>query len=182
MLICYCVCYFFLLYRRVFNDSFAASHCPYGNMSKCRILSGERWSKRDIAWASDRSKFKDRQLQNDTETRFGYFNYRLPDVDDPDLIVWMRPGRSRPVTKLHRRIGGGLKLRKGDVLLVNVTNRFSIDPNRKTPAKHLLISNTNDLGGKNEFLPRMYIAVGGLGCIYAQHTRENPKYCAITLP
>mmetsp|Transcript_1427 Transcript_1427/g.2020 ORF Transcript_1427/g.2020 Transcript_1427/m.2020 type:complete len:482 (-) Transcript_1427:64-1509(-) len=148
----------------VFNDTFLGYYCPKNG--NCTFLEGSNWNSENIAWRTDDLKFKGRALNNETETAFGYFNYELPSIEDPDFIVWMRSGLSNRITKLYRVLEG-ISLSEGDILRINVTNIFSVDPDRYQPRKHIILSNMSQLGGQDFFLTLAYLIAGGIafaGC------------------
>jgi hypothetical protein len=117
------------------------------------------WTSKGIAWPSDVSKkFIKRDLKSG-ETNIvvqNGQNVTLPSVDDEEFIVWMRVAGLPTFKKLNRIIKQDLK--QGQVVKVNITNNYDVSSFSGT--KSLVISNTNWLGGKNDFLGYAYIGVG----------------------
>ena len=80
------------------------------------------WSKKHIAWSSDRSeRFDKAEINPSSETNVGelqeWQDITLPDTDDEDFIVWMRTGTVQDFYKLHR-IVKEKDFKKGDTLRV----------------------------------------------------------------
>ncbi|GAB5356931.1 hypothetical protein AAMO2058_000330600 [Amorphochlora amoebiformis] len=144
-----------------FNDTFSAKYCPLGDLTNCRILNGTNWNKNNIAWPEDRGKIGRRDPVTGKETTTSIFNFTLPEVDDQDFIVWIRPGLSNHITKLYRVIEHQ-SLKKGDTLLVTVNNIFSMDPSTRRPTKHVIVANMSLLGGVGFFLVLVLLGSGSL--------------------
>ncbi|KAK8524650.1 hypothetical protein V6N12_029512 [Hibiscus sabdariffa] len=115
----------------------------------------------NIAWKSDRDhKFGKNvypfNFQNGTWIGGGKLNARIPLSDQEDLIVWMRISALPSFRKLYGRIEEDLDV--GDyvvVQLMNNYNTYSFGGKKK-----LVLSTSNWLGGKNDFLGLAYVVVG----------------------
>ncbi|KAK8608198.1 hypothetical protein V6N13_023628 [Hibiscus sabdariffa] len=115
----------------------------------------------NIAWKSDRDhKFGKNvypyNFQNGTWIGGGKLNPRIPLSDQEDLIVWMRIAALPSFRKLYGRIEEDLDV--GDyvnVKLMNNYNTYSFGGKKK-----LVLSTSNWLGGKNDFLALAYVFVG----------------------
>ncbi|KAL4387097.1 hypothetical protein GQ457_09G004010 [Hibiscus cannabinus] len=115
----------------------------------------------NIAWESDRDhKFGKNvypfNFQNGTWIGGGKLNTRIPLSDQEDLIVWMRISALPSFRKLYGRIEEDLDV--GDyvvVQLMNNYNTYSFGGKKK-----LVLSTSNWLGGKNDFLGLAYVVVG----------------------
>jgi hypothetical protein len=117
------------------------------------------WTSKGIAWPSDVNKKYVKRALKDTETNIVVQNGKnvtLPDVTDEEFIVWMRVAGLPTFKKLNRIIQQDLKA--GDVVKVEIQNNYDVSAFSGT--KSLVISNTNWLGGKNDFLGYAYIGVG----------------------
>ncbi|KAK8664548.1 hypothetical protein V6N13_084332 [Hibiscus sabdariffa] len=115
----------------------------------------------NIAWKSDRDhKFGKNvypfNFQNGTWIGGGKLNTSIPLSDQEDLIVWMRISALPSFRKLYGRIEEDLD--GGDyvvVQLMNNYNTYSFGGKKK-----LVLSTSNWLGGKNDFLGLAYVVVG----------------------
>jgi len=148
----------------VFNDSIVASYCAKNKNCTRLESSNGSWNKKNIAWHSDEVKFSDRRIR-ESETNFGYFNYQLPNLTDPDLIVWMRAGNSGNISKLYRIIEKGVTLSKGDELRFTIKNQYSIDPMRLTPKKRIVISTTSAIGAKSPILATLLLGFATIALV-----------------
>ena len=105
-------------------------------------------------------------------SRVGPLGFTLPLPNDPDFAVWQRVAALPTFKKLYRVIrcvpsaasptcsDSSGQLHAGDVLQVQVSNNFDIDP--YSGQKWVVISTVSWLGGKNYFLGAAWITVGGL--------------------
>jgi len=151
-----------LVANSFFNDTLTASLCMATNTSwLCQPLVplSSNWSNNNIIWPSDTKKFIFRPLASD-QTREAYLGGEvLPEVDDPDLINWMRPAPLPNFRKLYRIING-VSLPSGSLLSVEVTNVFPVSSFSGT--KSVVLSTTSLLGGQNAFLGWAYVVVATL--------------------
>lgn len=133
----------------------------------------------DISWSSDRrSKFHNPGSWEGTihprnwtvdalqlgppEAGNGYENEHL--------IVWMRTAAFPSFRKLWARIDPGSLWSRTDVLkageyLIDVEYNYRTVLGKLRIPKTLIISNTSWMGGRNLFMPILYIVVGGLSII-----------------
>ncbi|CAN0473876.1 unnamed protein product, partial [Hapterophycus canaliculatus] len=82
----------------------------------------------------------------------------LEGVKNEHFIVWMRTSGASTFRKLYGRIDAGLAA--GDTLSFQVNNNFIVDYYDGT--KSIVVSNTNDLGGRNLYWGQSLPAVGGI--------------------
>ncbi|KAL3646664.1 hypothetical protein CASFOL_009208 [Castilleja foliolosa] len=84
-------------------------------------------------------------------------------IEQEDLIVWMRTAALPKFRKLYGRIETDLEAKeKITVTIQNNYNTYSFNGEKK-----LVISTTTWIGGKNDFLGRMYMTVGGASLCFA---------------
>ena len=76
--------------------------------------------------------------------------------EDEHFMIWMRPAAQPRFRKLFGRIN--TKLHKGDVVNLDVVNRYNTY--RFDGEKHLVLSTTSWLGGKNHIMGWLYIGIG----------------------
>ncbi|KAL3625106.1 ALA-interacting subunit 3 [Castilleja foliolosa] len=141
----------------LFNDTYAFS---LNNNQSLTI------NKRGISWKSDRDRkfgkhVYPKNFQNGNLIGGGKLDTSKPLSEQEDLIVWMRTAALPTFRKLYGKIEVDLK--NGDVIYVSLQNNYNTYSfNGK---KKLVLSTSNWLGGKNEFIGIAYITVGGL-CIF----------------
>lgn len=88
---------------------------------------------------------------------------RFADVSNEEFIVWMRTSGLPEFRKLHRIIRTDLK--KGDKLTFTINNVFPVDS--FDGGKKIVLSTTEWIGGKNQFLGWAYIVVAILCLLLA---------------
>lgn len=156
-----------LVANSFFNDDFAsATLCSAGI---CRSLDDD-WHQDGIAWESDlRKLFIPQPVDPSSMTRvsnFPYgFNFTLPNVTDPNLVVWMRPGLTSKITKFNRRI---LKtsFKTGDSVTITINNSYPISVFAGT--KSVIFQTSTFMGSHdNFFLSAFYLSVGSLCLVLA---------------
>uniref|UniRef100_A0A2N9GT83 ALA-interacting subunit n=1 Tax=Fagus sylvatica TaxID=28930 RepID=A0A2N9GT83_FAGSY len=123
-------------------------------------------NRKNIAWKSDRDyKFGKHvypfNFQNGTLIGGAKLDPSVPLSDQEDLIVWMRTAALPSFRKLYGRIEEDLDA--DDVILVNLMNNYNTYS--FGGKKKLVLSTSNWLGGKNDFLGFAYIYVGS-SCIF----------------
>jgi len=124
--------------------------------------------KNGIAWASDREKKFKNPPKDSPGIRI------IPDFEDEDFIVWMRTAGLPDFKKLYRIIDVDLE---PGVYTVNITSNFPVESfNGK---KHVVLSTTTWIGGKNPFLGYAYIVVGAIcfiqGIVFLLKHRLSPR-------
>jgi len=142
------------------------------------------WRRDIISWNADNDRFKKPPDEwAEKSTRQGYRQQKedlyLPDVTDPDFIVWMRPAALPEFRKLYRVISelpdGRTALSPGDEILVSGVNWFSVEEYGGT--KTLVFTTLTWFGGKAVSLGITYIVVGGLSLLLALilFVKEPPR-------
>ncbi|KAL8530105.1 hypothetical protein ACS0TY_007259 [Phlomoides rotata] len=126
-------------------------------------------NKKDIAWRSDRTKkfgpdVYPKNFQNGSSFIGGAkLDETKPLSEQEDLMVWMRTAALPTFRKLYGRIETDLEANeKITVTIQNNYNTYSFDGKKK-----LVISTATWIGGKNDFLGRMYMVVGGASLLLA---------------
>lgn len=143
----------------------------------CDLRPSNKCEKDGIAWASDvETKFHQdaEYLANEKYISFpnAYHNetgtettepHLIPDVNDEDLMVWMRTAAMPTFRKLLRKIEVPLK---ADVVYkVDITERYPVESFGGTKA--LVFANTAWIGGRSELLGSAYLVVGAVCAILA---------------
>ncbi|XP_042056705.1 ALA-interacting subunit 1-like [Salvia splendens] len=125
-------------------------------------------NKKDIAWSSDRThKFGaniyPKNFQNGTLIGGGKLDESIPMNQQEDLMVWMRTAALPTFRKLYGKIETDLEANeKITVTIQNNYNAYSFNGKKK-----LVVSTATWIGGKNDFIGRMYMAVGGTSLVLA---------------
>jgi len=167
-----------LIANSYFNDTFFASVCGSGTSNCNNLIVNSTWYETDIAWSSDKSaKFKlPKNVSQYDDNRYGPGGFQLPLVTDEHFIVWMRTAGLPTFKKLYARIVH-TTLHTGDSVIVNITDNFPVSS--FDGEKHVVISTTSWLGGKNNFLGLAYIIVGsvcwGLALIFFIKHSVSPR-------
>jgi hypothetical protein len=148
-----------LIAKSLFNDTFLMF---YSNDTPVVLR------KEGIAWKSDR----DKKFRNPPPDAPGI--RVIPDFEDEDFIVWMRTAGLPDFRKLHRIID--FKLPAG-TYTVQVRSRFPVAS--FSGKKHIVLSTTTWIGGRNPFLGYAYIVVGAicfvLGIVFGIKHRVAPR-------
>ncbi|KAJ4828799.1 ALA-interacting subunit 5 [Turnera subulata] len=123
-------------------------------------------SKKDIAWKSDQdhkfgSDVYPKNFQNGSLIGGAKLNSSIPLSEQLDLMVWMRTAALPNFRKLYGKIE--VDLHPDDVITVIIENNYNTYG--FGGKKKLVLSTTSWIGGKNSFLGRAYITVGGL-CLF----------------
>lgn len=120
----------------------------------------------DIAWTYDRNHLYGSQLSqnyNDIPRLRGGNTTTVPLKDDQHFMVWMRPAAAANVRKLYGVINE--KLVAGETVSIAVNNRYNTyDFNG---GKYLIFSENAWIGGKNNFLGILFIALGVMSFVIA---------------
>jgi len=148
-----------LIAKSVFNDTFLL----YNSNSTAVVT-----RKDGIAWTSDKNKkFKNPPL-NAPGIR------TIPDFQDEDFIVWMRTAGLPDFKKLYRIID--VDLEAGNYT-VKVNSYYPVESFEGK--KHVVLSTTTWIGGKNPFLGYAYIVVGAIcfvqGIIFFIKHKISPR-------
>lgn len=171
-----------LIAASYFNDMFRARLIPADGSSSVNLCNsckddsdvwfepvgpnGEpsSWQRKNIAWEIDREKYEASYPSSMTNlTKMSYTQNRtIPDIDDEDMLVWMRTAMSKNFKKLHRKItytkGGYEGLKKDDVLQIDIRTFFPTKPFHGQ--KSVVISTSSRLGGANVWFWRLYLITG----------------------
>lgn len=111
------------------------------------------WKMKGISWKTDRD-FKFKEDIKNKHVRFGEYqkrvtNISLPTLENEDLIVWMRPGSTQNIRKLHRIIKKE-SLQKGDNITVTILNYMPVD--KFNGKKKFVLATTTSFGTENKSL------------------------------
>lgn len=147
-----------LISKSVFNDTFS-------------LWNGDapiNLRKNGIAWASDREK----KFKNPPASTPGI--RVIPDFEDEDFIVWMRTAGLPDFKKLYRIIDQDIPA--GEYTVV-VTSNYPVSS--FSGKKHVVLSTTTWIGGKNPFLGYAYIVVGAVcflqGILFGLKHKISPR-------
>jgi hypothetical protein len=150
-----------LIARSVFNDTFLLSESDTGANITLR--------KDGIAWSSDKKK----KFKNPPADAPGVRT--IPDFEDEDFIVWMRTAGLPDFKKLYRIIDSPLEANTAYTIRV----RSNYPVSSFSGKKHVVISTTTWIGGKNPFLGYAYIVVGAicvvLGVVFGIKHKIAPR-------
>ncbi|XP_050234865.1 putative ALA-interacting subunit 2 [Mercurialis annua] len=139
-----------------------------------------RVNRKNIAWKSDREHKFGKQVypfnfQNGTLIGGGNLDLHIPLSDQEDLIVWMRTAALPSFRKLYGRIEEDLDA--DDVIVVHLMNNYNTYS--FGGKKKLVISTSNWLGGRNDFLGAAYVFVGSsaiiLSLVFLLLHVKNPR-------
>jgi hypothetical protein len=148
-----------LIARSVFNDTFFL----FNETGEPIML-----RKDGIAWESDREK----KFKNPPPGSPGI--RVIPDLEDEDFIVWMRTAGLPDFKKLYRIIDGDILQGKYNVTIYSRYPVSSFDGK-----KHVVLSTTTWIGGKNPFLGYAYIVVGAIcfvqGVVFGLKHHFSPR-------
>ncbi len=152
-----------LIANSFFNDTFNTAQVCYKDPSRpCDPLASNNWSLDDVAWPTDKDRFRTRNLTVGKETDVGPGNFHLPPPGDPEMIVWMRVAAMPTFKKLNRRILNRT-IPAGSRIVVDAESVFPT----ASFEKHLVIATTSVLGGTQYFLAWTFIFVGTILIILA---------------
>ncbi|OAY69571.1 putative ALA-interacting subunit 2 [Ananas comosus] len=154
----------------LFNDSYSFIH----DTVEMKV------NRKNISWKSDREhKFGKNvypfNFQNGTLIGGGKLNPKVPLSEQEDLIVWMRAAALPKFRKLYGVIEENLEANEViEVRVANNYNTYSFGGKKK-----LVLTTSNWLGGKNNFLGIAYMATGSLciviSILFALIHVKNPR-------
>lgn len=163
------------------NNPFYSHYQP-----SCGAVDTNRCEKDGIAWASDsNTKFKQSAdyVANKKYVSFPNFyknetGHRIPDVNDEDLMVWMRTAAMPTFRKLMRKIR--VPLRTGIDYQLDITERYPVRSFSGTKA--LVFANNAWIGGRSELLGSAYLAIGAIcailaACFLLKHVLSPRSVC-----
>lgn len=148
-----------LIAKTYFNDSFKFSR---GN-EEIKV------NQNNIAFPKDKELYKNAKKEK-----------QWIDIEDEHFLVWMRPAGLPNFRKLWGRIEKDLKT--GDNITIEIENNYDVEEN--IFRKSIVLSTTNEFGGKNTFLGVSFIVVGIISLllgiafpllIYQKNKSENMR-------
>ncbi|XP_074267718.1 putative ALA-interacting subunit 2 [Silene latifolia] len=161
----------------LFNDTYSFSR----GTSKLKI------NRKNIAWKSDKEyKFGNNvyplNFQNSSLIGGAKLDPSIPLSEQEDLIVWMRTAALPNFRKLYGKIEEDLNV--GDIIVVDIMNNYNTYI--FGGAKKLVLSTTNWLGAKNDFLGLAYLCVGSFTLLVSLilillHVRNPRPYGDLSL-
>lgn len=142
----------------LFNDTYAFVH----DMVEMNV------NRKNISWKSDREHKYGKHVyplnfQNGTLIGGGMLDPSIPLSEQEDLIVWMRVAALPKFRKLYGVIEEDLE--EGKLLIVHLTNNYNTYS--FGGKKKLVLTTSNWLGGKNNFLGISYIIAGSFSILIA---------------
>jgi len=147
-----------LIARSLFNDTFLLFH---GDAAIPLRKDG-------IAWDSDKNK----KFRNPSADVKGI--RLIPNFEDEDFIVWMRTAGLPDFKKLYRIIDTTLE---AGTYQVQVRSNYPVSS--FSGKKHIVLSTTTWIGGRNPFLGYAYIVVGAicfvLGIVFGIKHKVAPR-------
>ena len=148
-----------LIAKTYFNDSFKFS----------RGIEEIKVNQNNIAFPKDKELYKNAKKEK-----------QWIDIEDEHFLVWMRPAGLPNFRKLWGRIEKDLKT--GDNITIEIENNYDVEEN--IFRKSIVLSTTNEFGGKNTFLGVSFIVVGIISLllgiafpllIYQKNKSENMR-------
>ncbi|XP_075481759.1 putative ALA-interacting subunit 2 isoform X2 [Primulina tabacum] len=135
----------------VFNDSYTF----FRGTDELKV------NRKNIAWKSDREHKFGKEVypfnfQNRSLIGGSNLDTNIPLSDQEDLIVWMRTAALPTFRKLYGKIEDDLDA--DDIILVQLLNNYNTYS--FSGSKKLVLSTSNWLGGRNNFLGMAYISIG----------------------
>lgn len=118
---------------------------------------------KNIAWESD-VKYKFKNIEKIPEGLTGVQSWKdiqWLDMTDPHFIVWMRTSGLPTFRKLYGILDNGIKKGK---YVVRIDNNFNVAPFHGK--KHVVLSTTTSMGGKNTIIANAFLFLGAFCFIY----------------
>ncbi|AET37777.1 Lem3p Ecym_2018 [Eremothecium cymbalariae DBVPG len=157
-----------LIANSMFNDTFPFSLTGVNGASDFPLTN------KGINWPDDKNRFKKTQYSPDDVTPPPYWKKQFPDGYNeenlPDLHEWeefqnwMRTSTLPKFSKLIRRNDNDTL--SAGTYEMEIGLHWPVD-GWKDGKKAVYITNSSSIGGKNKFLPIIYLVGGGLCCIIA---------------